>query len=97
MTRFQIYPETEFAFKYTKPFCKTQYSEIFLEYEQGFDMNIRKIVKKTTYTTSYNKRQKIINPSKTSKKHRKHWWKSKTTRQRQYTPTGTITHEQHLF
>ena len=44
MTRFQIYPETELACKYTKPLYKTQYSEILVEYEQGFDMNTGKLI-----------------------------------------------------
>ena len=39
LTRFQIYPETELACKYKKPIYKTQYSEILVEYEHGFDMN----------------------------------------------------------
>ena len=43
MTRFQIYPEMELVFKYTKLLYKTQYSEIFVEYEQGFDMNTGKL------------------------------------------------------
>ena len=38
LTRFQIYPETELAFKYKKPIYKTQYLEILVEYEHGFDM-----------------------------------------------------------
>ena len=38
MTRFQICPETELACKYTKPLYKTQYSEILVENEEGFDM-----------------------------------------------------------
>ena len=40
---FQIYPETEVACKYNKPLYKTQYSKILVEYEDGFDMNTRKI------------------------------------------------------
>ena len=32
LTRFQIYPETEFSCKYNKPIYKTQYSEILVEY-----------------------------------------------------------------
>ena len=44
LTRFQIYPETELVCKYTKPIYKTQYSEILVEYEQGFDMNTRKLL-----------------------------------------------------
>ena len=43
LTRFQIYQETEFACKYTNPLYKTQYSEILVEYEQGFDMTTGKI------------------------------------------------------
>ena len=38
LTRFQLYPETELACKYKKPIYKTQYSEILVEYEHGFDM-----------------------------------------------------------
>ena len=44
LTRFQIYPETELACKYNKPFYKTQYSEILVEYENGFDMNTGKLI-----------------------------------------------------
>ena len=44
LTRFQIYPETELACKYTKPLYKTQYSEILVEYEKGFDMNTGKLL-----------------------------------------------------
>ena len=43
LTRFQIYQETEFACKYRKPLYKTQYSEILVEYEKGFDMTTGKI------------------------------------------------------
>ena len=43
LTRFQIYHETEFACKYSTPLHKTQYSEILVEYEQGFDMTTRKV------------------------------------------------------
>ena len=39
LTRFQIYPETELACKYKKPIYKTQYSEILVEDEHGFDLN----------------------------------------------------------
>ena len=42
LTRFQKYPETELAWKYTKPLYKTQYSEILVAYEDGFDMNTGK-------------------------------------------------------
>ena len=44
LTRFQIYPETELACKYNKPLYKTQYSEILVVYEQGFDMNTGKFI-----------------------------------------------------
>ena len=44
LTRFQIYPETELACKYTKPLYKTQYSEILDEYEDGFDMNTGNLI-----------------------------------------------------
>ena len=44
MTRFQIYPETKLAFKYNKPLYKTQYSEILVEYEDGFDMKTGKLI-----------------------------------------------------
>ena len=42
LTRFQIYQETEFACKYANPLYKTQYSEILVEYKQGFDMTTGK-------------------------------------------------------
>ena len=44
MTRFQIYPETILACKHNKPLYKTQYSEILVEYEDGFDMNTGKLI-----------------------------------------------------
>ena len=43
LTRFQIYQETEIACKYRNPLYKTQYSEILVEYEKGFDMTTGKI------------------------------------------------------
>ena len=43
LTRFQVYHETEFACKYSNPVYKTQYSEILVEYEKGFYMNMGKI------------------------------------------------------
>ena len=48
LTRFQIYHETEFACKYKNPLYKTQYSEILVEYDEGFDMTTEK--KKLTPT-----------------------------------------------
>ena len=44
LTRFQIYPETELACKYNKPLYKTQYSEILVEYDNGFDMITGKLI-----------------------------------------------------
>ena len=44
MTRLQIFPEAELACKYTKPLYKTQYSEILVEYEEGFDLNTGKLI-----------------------------------------------------
>ena len=52
LTRFQIYQETEIACKYRNPLFKTQYSEIFVEYEKGFDMTTGKI-KFDPYATSH--------------------------------------------
>ena len=45
MTRFQIYPQTELACKYTKSLYKTQHSEVLVEYEQGFDMRTGKLIR----------------------------------------------------
>ena len=44
LTRFQIYPETEFVSKYNKPLYKTQYSEILVEYEDDFAMKTGKLI-----------------------------------------------------
>ena len=52
LTRFQIYHKTEFACKYRNPLYKTQYSEILVEYEKGFDMTTEKI-KFDPYATSH--------------------------------------------
>ena len=52
LTCFQIYQETEFACKYRNPLYKTQYSEILVEYEKGFDMTTGKI-KFDPYATSH--------------------------------------------
>ena len=43
LTHFQIFHETEFACKYKNPLYKTQYSEILVEYDEGFDMTNGKI------------------------------------------------------
>ena len=52
LTCFQIYHETEFACKYSNPLYNTQYSEILVEYEKGFDMTTGKI-KFDHYATSH--------------------------------------------
>ena len=52
LTRFQIYQETELACKHRNPLHKTQYSEILVEYENGFDMTTGKI-KVDPYATSH--------------------------------------------
>ena len=52
LTRFQIYQETELACKYRNPLHKTQYSELLVEYEKGFDMTTGKI-KIDPYATSH--------------------------------------------
>ena len=44
LTRFQLYPETEFACKYKNPQYKTQYLKMLVEYEDGFGMNTGKII-----------------------------------------------------
>ena len=44
ITRFQTYPETELACKYNIPPYKTKYSEILVEYENGFDMNTGNLI-----------------------------------------------------
>ena len=50
LTRFQIIHETEFANKYKNPLYKTQYSEILVEYDEGFDMtNGKKIDPNATH------------------------------------------------
>ena len=58
LTRFQIYPKTELVCKYNNPICKTQNSEILVEYERGFDMNTdRKTKTYTKYNTSHFKKR----------------------------------------
>ena len=54
LTHFQIYHETEFSCKYRNPLYKTQYSEILVEYEEGFDMKFSK-VKFDPYATGHYK------------------------------------------
>ena len=50
LTRFPFYPETELDCKHTTSFYKRQYSEIFVEYEKGFDMKAGKIFINTNPT-----------------------------------------------
>ena len=52
LTRFQVYHETAFACKYSNPLYKTQYSEILVKHEKGFDMNTGK-KKFDPYATSH--------------------------------------------
>ena len=52
LTRFQFYHETEFACKYQNPFHKTQYSEILVGYDEGFDMTTGKL-KLTSHITHH--------------------------------------------
>ena len=70
MTRFQIYSETELECKYNKPFYKTQYSEILVEYEQGFVMNTGKLIihhHAIHYSTSHEYSYIPVNLLKTQK------------------------------
>ena len=94
LTQFQIYPEIELARKYTKPLYKTQYSEILVEYEDGgFDMNTGKLIILQMATSQ----SSIDENSYVPVKFQKNWWKTKTTRHRHFTLTGTITNEQPSF
>ena len=62
LTRFQIYQETEFACKYTNPLYKTEYSEILVEYEQGFDMATGKIKVNPHATAKFKYDEKSYTP-----------------------------------
>ena len=62
MTRFQVYPETKFACKHTKPLYKTQYSEIHVEYEDGFDMNTGKLIIHEIATSRLTNDEKSYDP-----------------------------------
>ena len=80
LTRFQLYPETELACKYKTSIYKTQYSEILVEYEDGFDMNTGHLIVSPMATSQP---PTDGNPfSKISEKHRKNRWKIKTKRRR---------------
>ena len=50
LTRFHIYPKTEFSCKQTTPFYKTQSSEKLVEYENSFDMKTEKLIINPTQT-----------------------------------------------
>ena len=56
LTRFQIYQETELACKYRNPLHRTQYSEILVEYEKGFDMTTGKIKIDPFHRSSFKRR-----------------------------------------
>ena len=61
LTRFQLCPETELACKYNKTLYKTQYSEILVEYENGFDMSTGKIIIHQMATShSYNNQNSYV-------------------------------------
>ena len=78
LTRFQIYPETEFACKYIKPLYKTQYSEILVEYEDGFEMNTGKIFIHEMATSRSTTDENSYVPVQFQKKNWKNWWKIET-------------------
>ena len=60
LTRFQIYQETELACKYRNPLHRTQYSEILVEYEKGFDMTHWKSKNRPICHRSSSKRRNIL-------------------------------------
>ena len=60
LTRFQIYQETELACKYRNPLHKTQYSEILVEYENGFEHDHWKNKSRPIRHKSSPKRRNII-------------------------------------
>ena len=75
LTRFQIFHETEFACKYKNPLYKIQYSEILVEYDEGFDMTTGKI-KFDPYATHH-----LINEDTSYIPVEKRRWKTRTIRQ----------------
>ena len=54
LTRFQVYPETELAYKYNTPLYTTQYSQLLVECEKSFDINTGKLII-SQYPTYHNK------------------------------------------
>ena len=94
LTRFQVYPETELACEYNKPLSKTQNLEILVEYDQVFDLNTGRLIihpHATHYSTSDENSYIPVNLLRTQET----LVEKKTTRQRQYTFTRSITNEQH--
>ena len=94
---FQVYPETELECKYTKPLYNTQYSEVLVENEQGFEMITGKIIIHPMATSHSTSDENSYIPVKFLKKTQETLVEKKTTRQRQYTFTRTITNEKHSF
>ena len=76
LTRFQIYHETEFACKYQIPLHKTQYSKLLVEYDEGFDKTTGMHPHITHHLLNKGTSYIPVN----LQKHRKSWWKNKTTR-----------------
>ena len=97
MTRFQIYPETELACKYTKPLYKTQYSEFPVEYEDGFDMKTGKLVIHQMGTSHSATDENSYVSVKFQKNTGRIGGKLKPQDKKQYTFTRTITHERHTI
>ena len=91
------HPEIEFACKYYKPIYKTQYSEVLVEYENGFDINTGNLIVHPMATTRSFTDENSNVLAKISKDYRANRWKIKTTRYRKFTITRTITHEQLTF
>ena len=103
MTRFQIYPEMELACKYTKPLYKTQYSELLVEYEDGFDTKTGKLTIHPMATSHSTTDKNSYVPVKFQKNTGRIGGKLKpqdtdsTRLQDTDTFRRTITHEQHSF
>ena len=82
LTRFQIYPVTELACKYKKPIYKTQYSEILVEYEHGFDMNTGHLIVDLMATSHSPTDGNLYVSVKFQKNIGRKRWKIKNTRRR---------------
>ena len=48
-TRFEIFPTVAHESGSPKPIHKTEYDDIFIPYENGFDMNTGKLITKQKY------------------------------------------------